>query len=199
MKEPYSRWIAKKKEIPLRPSDMQFDQGETEFREFLDRLVQLRPFADIVRGGSIDSWREFPPDGKGHLLLRPLGQLMLANAVGYLHNAEGGPHQSLREIFDKLARYDAAGGFEKVTDAHSVWFGITYNPQRETMSMSDQPVAAEMLVYLLGGSDAEQREDLLEKFRNLRTIRVSETEAHAYNWNGEDVEDPEKIQLPPLV
>jgi hypothetical protein len=201
VKKPYSLWAAvKKKEIPLRPSDEQLRDGETEFRDFLDRVMQLRPFADIIRAGDIDSWREFPDKGgKGHLLLRPLGQLMLAKAVGYLHNAESGPRQSLDEIFKKLAAFDKAGGFEKVTDASSIWFGITYNPQREVMSMSDQPVAAQMLIYLLGGSEAEEREHLLARFRDLRTIKVSDTETHAYDWNGKDVKDPEKIQLPPLI
>tara|TARA_B100000686_G_scaffold287830_1_gene313554 strand:+ start:260 stop:556 length:297 start_codon:yes stop_codon:yes gene_type:complete len=58
--------------------------------------TKLPSFADVLRGTSIKDWQEFSdPDnpeksGKGHLLMRPLGQLALAKAVGYLHNDPDG-------------------------------------------------------------------------------------------------------------
>lgn len=202
VKSPYASWVAKRREIPLRPTDEQLEAGQAEFSEFLDKLATLPSFQAVLSGEKIDAWREFPDKGgRGHLLMRPLGQLALANAVGYLHNDPDpdGPKMSLTEIFDKLKRYDKAGGFEGVNEAKSVWFGVTYNPQRGTMSMRDQGTATELLEYLLGGLTAEEEQDLLEKFRDLRTIEVSQDEVHAWDYDGKDVGDREAIQLPPQI
>ena len=51
-------------------------------------LNKLSIFEKINRGGEVKELREFPsekkPNNLGHLLLRPIGQQILADAVGRL-------------------------------------------------------------------------------------------------------------------
>jgi hypothetical protein len=140
----------------------------------------LPVFADVLKGGKIAGWREFAPKGKGHLLMRPLGQLVLARAVGYVHNDSDGPKMPLDKIFKKLRRFDSQGGFERVDKATSVWYGVTYNPHHGTMSMRGQGAATKLLEYLLGGiNNKDDLQTLRDSFRKLRRRR--------------------KIQLPPII
>lgn len=203
-KDPYTRWVAGRREIALRPPDDQLDAGEKEFMNFFDRLGKLPSFAEILRGDDVSDWREFPDpkkgiSGKGHLLMRPLGQLVLARALGYLAFHPDGPQQSLNTMFTKLARYDEDGGFENVYQATSVWFGVTYNPLKAKMEMSGQKVAIELMRYLLGGLEPADRDELEKNYREFRTIDTGDGSIVARNWDGEDVKDPEKIKLPPLI
>ena len=114
--EPFRKWIAKPQEMPVRPTEAELKEGADKMHELWTYIAKLPSFADIQRGGNIDSWRDFPSPngkrGKGHLLMRPMGQIILAKAVGWSHIDDEGPHLSLELIFDKLRRYDERGGFE---------------------------------------------------------------------------------------
>ena len=80
----------------------------------------------LASGDDLDVVRQFPDEknpGKGHLLVRPVGQMILAKAVGSLKR-EG---LSLQEIFGKLKKWDENGGFAQHT-TDSLWYGITYDP-----------------------------------------------------------------------
>ena len=205
-KEPYDRWKPqKKREIPLRPLDDHLAAGESELEDFFDRMASLPSFAAILRGDKVDIWREFPdpeknPSAKAHLLMRPLGQLALANAVGFLHNypAPDGPETDLDLIFDKIRNADTAGEFDRVDLQKSIWYGVTYDPVKKKMEMSNQALAAKLLIYLLGGASSEKREELLEEFRAKRTLPGSGDELIYLNFDGSEVESEEHIQLPPM-
>ncbi len=127
------------------------------------------------RAEDLERWREFPnedhKDNKGHLLLRPIGQTILAAAVGKLVQSreEGGKGMSLDAVFKKLTRLDELGGFE----AHrpqTVWYGVTYDPLKEKMIMGNQVWAADLLVYLVSGLDEPQRAELWSRFLEARTV-----------------------------
>ena len=202
--DPFTNWKPiHKDELPMRPEESQLDLGEQKMRDLWDYISKLPSFSDIQRGGSIDSWREFPSKdgkgGKGHLLMRPLGQVILAEAIGWLHMHQAGPCLSLDSIFDKLRRYDAKGGFE-MTKPESAWYGITYEPTRERISMTGRSTAIQMLKYLIHGLTQSERKKLLDEFRRLRTIERGEKEKPIYlNYDGGMVENEKDIQLPPLM
>lgn len=196
----FSRWkTSSSKEIAVRPSEDHLDDGKREWIKYLDQLAELEAFSDIVRGGKLDEWRSFPtttkPEGRGHLLMRPLGQLILADAVGYLHLHPAGDQTPLDEIFELLKRYDSDHGFENVDQPTSPWWGITYDPQRQTMYMGGRKTAILLLRYLLGDDmDREQRDELRDQFANLRTVLED-----SYDWDGTKIADPSEVRLPPRI
>lgn len=206
VKKPYDKWKPeKKREIPLRPTDDELAEGETEMAEFFDKLASLPSFSAILRGDDMDDWREFPeldknPTAKAHLLMRPLGQLALARAVGFLHNypAPDGPEMELDLIFDKLRAADGAGAFNRVDLQASIWYGVTYDPVKKKMEMSNQVLAADLFIHLLGGASPETRDELLKAFRLARTLPGTDDKMVFLNYDGSQVDSSNKIQLPPL-
>ena len=89
----------------------------------------------------------------GHLLLRPIGQQILADAVGSLVSKGS----SLEAIFKKLEKVDNAGQF----NAHlpqSIFYGITVDIEGKRMLTSNQLEAAKYLEYLLAGEADNKRQ-----------------------------------------
>jgi DNA-sulfur modification-associated len=177
-----SRWDAEfRDQMPIRPTEKEIDTARGQMFEFLDQVHQLPVFQALERGDiatraeDVERWREFPsaesPDNKGHLLLRPIGQTILAAAVGQLVKSReaGGKGMTLEAVFKKLTRFDEAGGFE----AHrpqTVWYGITYDSKHEKMIMSNQGWAPNLLIYLVSGMDEPEREKLWESFLSARIV-----------------------------
>lgn len=207
--KPFRAWKPDLKgELPVRPTDGELDKARTELIGFWDKMAELPSFGDILRGGKIDTLREFPDidkvtgvnnGGKGHVLMRPLGQDILAEAVGYLHLHDSGPKLTLDKIFEKLQRFDAQGGFENVHLPSSAWWNVTYDATRERMIMTGYRTGVDLLRYLLNGLPSDERDDLLKRFRGLRTQPQEDRTFIAYNWDGKQLTDPEGVQLPPMI
>jgi hypothetical protein len=177
-----ARWDAEfRGQMPIRPTEEDVDVARTEFFEVLDYVFKLPVFQTLERGDvgaraeDVELWREFPtekkPENRGHLLMRPIGQTILATAVGQLlkPREDGGKGMTLDEVFKKLKRLDEEGGFE----AHrpqSVWYGVTYDPMKEKMIMGNQTWASDLLVYLVSGMDEPARHDLWVKFVTARIV-----------------------------
>ena len=177
-----ARWdIEFRDQMPIRPTEEELDKARSHFFEFLDHVFELPVFQALERGDQlsraedVERWREFPsekaPDNKGHLLLRPIGQTILAAAVGQLVKSreEGGKGMTLDTIFAKLARFDEEGGFE----AHrpkTVWYGVTYDSNKEKMIMGNQNWAHKILIYLISGMDEPERQELWVSFVTSRVI-----------------------------
>lgn len=203
-KAPYDEWRRKRKEVARRPSDSTLEAAEAEMRLFWDQVAELPVFVDIRGGGSIDEWRQFKtektPDGKGHLLLRPLGQMVLADALGKITGPDGPkPAPTLDELFKKLTEYDKSGGFTGVHTWESVWHGITFNPSRETMNLEGRATAVLLLRHLLVGLPPSEEAQLAAEFRSLRTLRISDDDVRYINYDGKEVEDEADVQLPPQI
>jgi DGQHR domain-containing protein len=197
---PFRKWLpSRKDEIPVRPGDDELMPGEDEMTELWDYIGTLPVFEDIKSGGEIDEWREFhDKGGRGHLLMRPVGQQALALAVGRLHQSEAGPNLPLETIFAKLRRFDKDGGFEQDRPS-SAWFGITYEPTRGRMVTGSENLGALMLEYLINGLDEDGRKDLLEAYRLRRWTAAEDGQEFGLNFDGKQVTDREAIQLPPLI
>ena len=190
-----ARWDTEfRDQMPIRPTEEDVDAARTEFFEFLDHVFKLPVFQALERGDvgnraeDVELWREFPtekkPDNKGHLLMRPIGQTILATAVGQLVKSreDGGKGMTLGEVFQKLKQLDEEGGFE----AHrpqSVWYGVTYDPKNQKMIMGNQTWASDLLLYLVSGMDEPLRHPLWVKFVKARIV---DRDAKTWmNLNGE--------------
>jgi hypothetical protein len=183
--------------VPIRPVDSDLSKAQARLSDLFTQMGRLPSFAAISNGEAIDSWRDFADGGKGHLLLRPVGQIVLAKAVGKLIGEDG---MELEDIFDRLISLDEAGGFEQA-DPGNLWYNVTYDAAREKMIVSQVELAANALAYLIRGADTEGRAELLERLRRLRTRTEDSTWV---NFKGETVglEDqddgaflPEPVQI----
>jgi DGQHR domain-containing protein len=218
-KMPYRKWDGKKKhEISLRPDDDEIENGIVELNGFLNRLCELRTFKSVRAGSDIDYLREFPAQlskrkkgkltekPKSNLLLRPVGQLIFAEAIGKTCYTEdvttGHPLLSLDNAFEKLQKLDEEGAFDFVYEPTSYWYGVTYNPHRGTMVMDGRSVGEKLIRYLLGAlPNLDEQKDLLQGFRQSRTFMIDEDKYRAFDLNGNEhtgnYDDViQKIQLP---
>jgi len=205
--QPFRGWVPRRREeLPNRPDDDQLDEGKELLTDLWNHIMALPSFADIRRGTPPDVWREFSnddperPGGKGHLLMRPLGQLILARTIGWLHLNPTGPGLSLAQIFAKLTALDNRdpSGFA-VEQPSSPWYGITYDPTRKRMVMTDRSIAAKMLEYLINGLPFEEREKLLDNVRELRKFPGDDGRPVYHTFDGQLTYDPDDIQLPPMI
>jgi DGQHR domain-containing protein len=167
----FSGWKpAKRGLIPARPSDQELEQGATLFGELLDHMAALPSYQALEHDTDTGQYRRFTfekPPGKAHMLFRPIGQIALAQAAGYLQ-FEREPAMSLSDIFDKIAAYDATGGF-RMDHSSSLWYGVLYDPLKRRMLVSGRDLAARLLQYLVGGLlDGEEREQLTADLANAR-------------------------------
>lgn len=154
-----------KKQVPIRPSEEDIEIGRQAFFELLDYLRDMPVFKGLESGDDLDDVRLFPgddptnhPKPKGHLLVRPIGQTILALAVGALRQ-EG---MSLSDIFTKLAKWDRAGGFTQ-HEQSSLWFGVTFDFHKQNMNTrTNEEMGARLLQYMVRGADEKERKELLE-------------------------------------
>jgi DGQHR domain-containing protein len=179
--------------IPDRPSDSDLEHGAMLFGDLLDRMADLPSYQQLEQDADTGLYRRFTfekPAGRAHMLFRPIGQIALAQAVGYLQ-FEREPAMSLDVIFGKLAAYDQAGGF-RMDHPSSLWYGVLYDPLKRRMLVSGRDLAARLLQYLVG--DLPDNEDRDELEAALANARRTEGEM-ARDYNGEEV-PVSQIRLP---
>jgi hypothetical protein len=201
--------------VPIRPPDEELEEGYKLLSELFDHVWRLPLFRQLKKTPTdseqvfLEKWREFPRytrtgaliEGtggfKGHLLLRPLGQIILAKAVGDLAATKksGGLGIPLESIFKKLARYDKNDGFS----AHRpscVWWGVTYTPTTNRILNRGKSWAHKLLVQLLAGiEDEEEAKELWQEFVYARGVNLDEN-----TWKNLDGRvarfDWDKVELP---
>ena len=158
--------------ISLRPPEEEISEAINDFKNFLDMVNELSIFQKINKGGEVKDLRNFPtkknPNFEGHLLMRPVGQQILAEAVGRMvYNG-----WKLNDISKNLEKIEKAGHF----NAHkpsSIFYGITYDFNKNTMitDTAAQSKAADYLVYLLHGElDVDELEIYANQIVEKRTL-----------------------------
>lgn len=190
-------------QMPIRPRAEALETAKEQFYEFLAKVHQLPTFQKLEQvpegeqATQITLQREFPdeksPDNAGNLLLRPVGQMILAEAVATLVRDKG---LELAEIFSRLASLDERGGFE-AHRAENAWYGVTFDPVKAKMNTgtSARRLAKNLLVYLIAGADQEELNQLWIDFAMARMV---DQDAKTWrNLKGEVVEfDEGSIGLP---
>lgn len=190
-------WVPTFKDsVPMRPTESELDTAQTRMKEFFDQVGDLPSMKAMDNGEPLDPWREFPDEGRGHLLFRPVGQVVLAQAVGELV-ASG---MTLDHIFARLSRLDSQGGFEQA-DPKNLWYGVTFDPVKQKMQLGNNKLAVRALVYLVRGADSEQRDLLLDDLRKARTDAGNQWINFAGKHVGQPDEDvgshlPDPVMLP---
>ncbi|AFZ12408.1 DGQHR domain protein [Crinalium epipsammum PCC 9333] len=191
----FPHWkLEKKGLIPMRPEDEELEVGIKEFKLLFDNLTNLFSFQRLERGEETPELRRFSFEkggGDGNILFRPVGQVALAQALGILVFKK---KLSVKDIFDKLQKYDADGGFSGMEFPESIWYGVLYDANKKRVLVSGKDLATRLIVYLLGGVD-----DDMEKAEIRRAVADARTiENQAMGFNGKFVE-PRKVGLPSVL
>ncbi len=191
----FPHWkLEKKGLIPMRPEDEELEAGIKEFKLLFDKLADLFSYQRLERGEETPELRRFSFEkggGDGNILFRPVGQVALAQALGILVFKK---KLSVKDIFDKLQKYDADGGFSGMEFPESIWYGVLYDPNKKRVSVAGKDLAARLIVYLLGGVDDDmERAEIRRAVADARTI-----ENQAMGFNGKFVE-PRKVGLPSVL
>jgi DGQHR domain-containing protein len=161
---------AQKGLVPLRPDSTELASGIAAFSQLFDRLAQFTSY-ERLKGEDTPKLRRFSFEiagGEGHLLFRPVGQIAFAQGVG---TAVFKKQMAQTEVFRKLDRYDADGGFSNINLPQSLWYGILYDPNKKRILVSGRDLAAKLIVYLLGGVDNDfDRAELRRQVAEARTV-----------------------------
>ncbi len=190
---PHWKPKAQKGLVPLRPNRAELEAGIATFSRLFDRLSQFTSYGRLQAEYTSHLRRfSFEIDGgEGHLLFRPVGQIALAQGIGI---AVFKKQMAETEVFRKLDRYDADGGFSHINLPQSLWYGILYDPNKKRILVSGRDLAAKLIVYLLGGVDNDfDRAELRRQVAEARTIG-----AYAMSFDGKLVTQPE-VGLPSIL
>ncbi len=196
-------------QMPIRPSEDDLAVAKDEFFDFLSHLHMLPLFQVLEKGDlnrraeAVTRWREFPsenePDNRGHLLLRPVGQLILAEAVGTLIKPRnlGGRGMTLEAVFVKISKLDSEGKFE-AHQPENAWFGVTYDPMDQKMitSTSSRGLAHDLLVYLVAGMEEPALSQLWVDFATARMVDRNRKTWRPIDGGDARPFDEGKIELP---
>ncbi len=190
---PHWKPRAQKGLVPLRPDSTELAAGIEAFSRFFDRLSQFTNYGRL-KGEDTTKLRRFSFEidgGEGHLLFRPVGQVAFAQGVGM---AVFKKQMAETEVFRKLDRYDADGGFSHINLPQSLWYGILYDPNKQRILVSGRDLAAKLIVYLLGGMDNDfDRAELRRYVAEARTVGE-----YAMSFEGKLV-TPQEVGLPAIL
>jgi hypothetical protein len=201
--ERLSHWnfgASRRRTVTQRPPDAEIEFATDAVFALWNAIAGLPSMVQLDRGRTTYEFRWFlEQGGDGHMLFRPVGQQVLAHAVGRLVYRSAHP-MTLESIFEKLAKYDAAGGF-RIDDPAQPWYGILYEPGSGKISVAGQDLAVEILRYMLGGMDPDRPGStdgpvarLRDDFAQARAVG----DGTAWSLDGRQV-DPHEIKLPELI
>ncbi|MGO8914759.1 MAG: hypothetical protein ACLQJR_02485, partial [Stellaceae bacterium] len=106
----FERWkpSSGKGVLPMRPNEIEIQEGLKEFDTLLDHLAALPSFQVLEKEGHTPAYfrrcANEQPGGLGHALFRPIGQIALAQALGEL--TFGAKKIPLDVSFSKLKHLD---------------------------------------------------------------------------------------------
>lgn len=199
-----SSWKPLFKNIMVRPSEEELERAKKELTEFFDNMQNLGIFRRIERGENLQKLREFPEknknkknylasqDNEGHLLLRPIGQQILAEAVGRLVSKGA----NLKAIFEKLEKIDLSGHF-KAHKPSSIFYGVTVDIEGKRMLTGNQGEAADYLEYLLSGqSDPKIQQKYLNQIIEKRSDPTEPEQWINFDGKKDKKSNKDKIYLP---
>jgi hypothetical protein len=193
------------------PSDELVGMGARDFARLWDGIATLPSMRDIEpwemlpaeirektkqrEARNVAEVRRIPTsktDGGAHMLFRPLGQQALAHGVGLVvHHAQNA--MSLEEVFERLGRYDAKGGF-RLDDRQQPWWGVLYDERQDKIVTKGWKLAGRLIAYMLTGH-TNDAEELRKAFANERK---SSTAGMSFDLTGKEV-PTELLQLPPRL
>lgn len=195
LKHKFPHWFPSEKGlIAIRPEEEELESGIDLFSQVWDGLENFPSYQRIEQGEDPVKLRKFSWEkggGEGNILFRPVGQIALAQALGWLVFKRG---FSLTNLLTKLAQYDQDGGFKNMEFSDSLWYGVLYAPNQKRILVSGRDLAAKLIIYILGGiEDDFERAQLRQNLADVRTI-----EGKAISFTGKFV-PPREVGLPPIL
>jgi hypothetical protein len=158
-------------------------------------LANLPSYSRLENGSETPELRRFSFEtkpGEGHILFRPVGQIAFAEALGILIYKKG---FSLKDVFDKLNKYDVDGGLSGIEFPDSIWYGVLYDFNKKRMSVAGRDLAMRLFVYILGGiSDKMERAEIIKDLAEAR--RVGNNQAVDFQGNFVELR---KVGLPEIL
>ncbi|MDJ0507926.1 MAG: DGQHR domain-containing protein [Crocosphaera sp.] len=198
----FSHWRNqdKKNLIALRPDEQEIEEGLSYLSQLFDNLAMLPSYRQLEQGVTTDELRQFSHEkreGEGNLLFRPVGQVALAQALGFLVFRK---QINLEKIAKKLIYFDEIGGFSYINTSQSLWYGILYDPMKKRIQVSGKKLASRLLIYLLGGVDDElEKAEIRRALAEARTIKDAATnEEKTIDFQGNFV-NPKSVGLPDIL
>lgn len=192
----YASWAPRGKELARRPGKSELDRGVADYTALWNHMAELPTFHAIAAGEPVTHHRRFAHEDKtggvgyGHLLLRPVGQQALAQAVGLLH--AGG--MSLDHIFAKLSILDRRGAL-RLDAVENPWWGVLYDINGKRISIKGRETAGKILRHMIGGLPSDKdRRALREAIAEARFI--GDGKCRDYN---NDIVPKSKMVLPEQI
>ncbi|MEH2069405.1 MAG: DGQHR domain-containing protein [Nostoc sp.] len=179
--------------IPMRPEDEEIEQGIEEFKKLFDNLANL-PSYKILEHEDTPVLRRFSFEkggGEANILFRPVAQVALAQALGFLVFKKG---FSITSIFKKLRKFDQQGGFAGMEYPQSLWYGVLYDPNKKRVQVSGKEFATKLLIYILGG--LQEQMEIAELRKALAHGRTVENKTIDFDGN---LVEPKKVGLPYIL
>jgi hypothetical protein len=175
--------------VAVRPSESAIEEAEALAVEYFTHMRGLPIFRELNQYTAQDfrrelsQWRDFfkvnqrgelldnSLQNRGHLLLRPLGQEILASSVASMITSmeDGGRGRSLQGVFRRLKELDEARKFEAHRPS-SPWYGVTYSVDGGRILTRNASWAHRLLNHLVAGTPEEQEEELARRWKNSRMI-----------------------------
>ena len=196
LEDKFPQWKSKNKKnlISLRPDDQEIEEGLKLISKLFDGLASLPSYRQLEQGVKTYELRRFNHEkggGEGNFLFRPVGQIALAQALGFL---VFGKEMQLESIIKKIIYFYEIGGFSYMDRYQSIWYGVLYDPMKKRIQVSGKKLASRLLIYLLGGV-----KDDLEKAEIRRALAEARTiEEKTIDFQGNFV-NPKKVGLPNIL
>ncbi|HVZ18463.1 MAG TPA: DGQHR domain-containing protein [Terriglobales bacterium] len=195
--ERFLSWVPKNPAlVPRRPEQEALREGLAEFSKFLDGLAELPTMRKVRQGQSTRDLREFDKDGPKHLLMRPIAQQSLAEAVGFCHFEKG---MDLSVLFRKLEKIDKSGLFSNINVVESYWWGLQVIPAAAPrIKKQRRKSTVDLMIYLLGGfHDDQARIDELKELA-IRERTTPPPEEVTFGFDGKKT-PTDRFQLPDVI
>lgn len=186
--------------VKIRPDENEISKAVSDFKEFLDMVSKLTVFQKLNKGIKPSKLRAFPKnkegqeDNEGHLLMRPIGQQILADATGKLV----GQGDKLNDIFSRLEKIEKEGHFNAYKPK-SIFYGVTYKIDKGTIiwDPATQKFASELLSYLLHEKlDTDDMNALMAKIVEKRTVPLDEDKWIDFNGDHKLKSEVDYLILP---
>lgn len=154
-------------------TDEELENGKERLSAYFDAMKLLPSHERMAKGTEISMLRRRNEGNGGddNALFRPITQMALAQAVGYLESNRNG--LALEAILARLGEMDDPEESNlRLTDTACPFFGIlcSLNGQSMRTGIKDRNLASEMFRYLLGGLKDDEREKLKEEIFECRHI-----------------------------
>lgn len=161
-------WPDKHSQMPMRPSEESLDQGSKQLTEYFDSLADIPSHRDVMNGAEPAKYRSV--EGEANILFRPLGQLALAQAAGFLMTNR---QLKLARIVQLISKAESTGAL-RYNMANTAWYGTAFDFASGTMQRGGYKLLTDLFVHLLGGGTADDdvREKLRSNFAEARRVRA---------------------------